>query len=140
MSRDFILQRITISISTLSKCVREKKQKTSFVPGGTATRYKCPLPRRSGDGTFVLGRGSTRYKCSPGTNTPHLYQMVCTGSIPNTNEGFEPVQMPVFPVVCPNQPCSYNLIHLCICWCRLYVTSDMAFVYSQQLAYLVVLL
>jgi hypothetical protein len=42
MSRDFILQRITISISTLSKCVREKKQKTSFVPGGTATRYKCP--------------------------------------------------------------------------------------------------
>jgi hypothetical protein len=37
---------------------------------------------------------------SPGTNArPHLYQMLCTGSIPGTNEGFEPVQKVVFPVV-----------------------------------------
>jgi hypothetical protein len=35
-----------------------------------------------------------------GTNaTPHLYWMLCTGSIPGTNEGYEPVQMPLFPVV-----------------------------------------
>jgi hypothetical protein len=60
-----------------------------------------------GGGIFVLGRGSTRYKCvafvpiiSPGTNVnPHLYEMVCTGSITDTNEGYEPVQITVFPIV-----------------------------------------
>jgi hypothetical protein len=36
----------------------------------------------------------------PGTNAnPHLYRMVCTGSIPDTNKGYEPVQKVVFPVV-----------------------------------------
>jgi hypothetical protein len=57
--------------------------------------------------TFVLGRDSTQYKCeafvpgiSPGTNTPpHLYWMLCIGSIPDTYEGYESVQMPIFPLV-----------------------------------------
>jgi hypothetical protein len=107
MPHDFILQRITISIITLSKHVREKKQKNQHLyrvvpPPGT----NAPLPRRREDDTFVPGRGSTRYKCealtfvpgiSLGTNTPpHLYRMVCTSSIAGTNEGFEPVQMPFF--------------------------------------------
>jgi hypothetical protein len=35
-----------------------------------------------------------------GTNViPHLYRMLCTGWIPGTNEGFQPAQMSVFPVV-----------------------------------------
>jgi hypothetical protein len=78
MPHDFIFQCITISISTLSKYVREKKQKTkkeAFVPVGTSTQYKCPLPHRRVEDTFVPGRGSARYKCvafvlgiSPGTN------------------------------------------------------------------------
>jgi hypothetical protein len=112
MPHDFILPRITISISTLSKYVREKKNKKNHhlyrvLPSrGT----NSPPPRRRGEGTFVPGRGSTQYKCeafvpdiSPDTNArPHLYQMVCTCSIPGTNEGFEPVQMPLFPVVDTN--------------------------------------
>jgi hypothetical protein len=37
---------------------------------------------------------------SPSTNvTSHLYQSVCTGWIPGTNESFQPVQMVVFLVV-----------------------------------------
>jgi hypothetical protein len=57
----------------------------TFVPVGNTTRYKCEA--------FVPG-------ISPGTNTPpHLYKMLFTGSIPGTNEGYEPVQIPVFPVV-----------------------------------------
>jgi hypothetical protein len=110
MPHDFILQRITISISTLSKYVREKNHKKiihHFVPSGFSTRYKCPPATSEGEGTFVSCRGSTRYKCevfvpgiSPGTNAPpHLYRMLCTGSIRSTNEGYEPVQMHVFPVV-----------------------------------------
>jgi hypothetical protein len=36
----------------------------------------------------------------PGTNViPHLYIMVCTGWIADTNEDYQPVQMSVFPVV-----------------------------------------
>jgi hypothetical protein len=43
--------------------------------------------------TFVHG-------IPPCTNAPtHLYQTVCTDSIPSTNEGYEPVQKAVFPVV-----------------------------------------
>jgi hypothetical protein len=59
-------------------------------PPGTNT----PPPRRRGEGTFVQG------SISPGTNAPpHLYHMLCTGSIPGTNEGYEQVQMTVFPEV-----------------------------------------
>jgi hypothetical protein len=111
MPQYFILQHITISISTLSKYVREKKKhktnKPSFVPVVPPPGTNAPLPRWRGEGTFVSGRGSTRYKCeafvlgiSPGTNAlPHLYRMLCTGSITDTNEGYEPVKMPIFPVV-----------------------------------------
>jgi hypothetical protein len=42
---------------------------------------------------FVLG-------ISPGTNAqPQLYQMVCTGWMPGTYEGYQPVQMSVLLVV-----------------------------------------
>jgi hypothetical protein len=112
MAHDFILHCIRISISTLSKYVRENKHKKTikhiFVLGGTSARYKCPpLPGRRGQGTFVPGRGSTGYKCeafvpgiSHGTNAqPHLYQMVCTSWRPGTNEGYQPIQMSIFPVV-----------------------------------------
>jgi hypothetical protein len=94
-----------ICISTLSKYVRENKhKKPSFVPDGTSIWYKCLLPRWRGEGTLVLGRGSMRYKCvafvlgiTPGTNAPpHLYWMVCTSWIHGTNEGYQPVKMPVF--------------------------------------------
>jgi hypothetical protein len=111
MPHNFILQCITISIRTLSNYVREKKnikQKNNHLyrvvpPPGT----NAPLPRRRGDGTFVPGRGSTQYKCeafvpsiSPGTNAqPHLYQMVCIGWIPNTNVGYQLVQMHFFLAV-----------------------------------------
>jgi hypothetical protein len=47
------------------------------------------------------GTAGDRQLTSPGgTNVIlHLYQMLCTGSIPGTNEGYEQVQMPFFPVV-----------------------------------------
>jgi hypothetical protein len=87
MSHDFILQHIKISISTLSKYVRVKKHKTTknaylyrvVPPPGT----NAPLPRRRGKGHL--------YQASH-----HLYQMVCTGWIPSTNEGYQPVQMSIF--------------------------------------------
>jgi hypothetical protein len=57
------------------------------------------------DRIFVPGRISpctnvhicTGWGGIPCTNvTSHLYLMVCTGWIPGTNEGYHPVQMPVF--------------------------------------------
>jgi hypothetical protein len=113
MPHDFVLQRITISMSTLSKYIREKKhKKQSFLPGGTSARYRCPLPRRRGEGTFVPGRGSTGYKfegfvldISIGTNAqPHLYWMVCTGWIPHINVGYQLIQMPCFQLVMADRP------------------------------------
>jgi hypothetical protein len=60
-----------------------------------------------------VDRGKThlyRAEAPPGTNVRHLYQVscpvqmlhhICTGCfvIPGTNDGYEPVQMPIFPVV-----------------------------------------
>jgi hypothetical protein len=53
---------------------------------------------RDGEEAFVPG-------ISPGTNVPpHLYRRTYTGSITGTNEGYEPVQMSIFPLVTPHTP------------------------------------
>jgi hypothetical protein len=78
MPHDFILQRIMISISTLSKYVREKKHlktiKPSFVPGGGA-REICTGPmlhlvQMCGICTEYLAR----YKCEPSFVPDALYR------------------------------------------------------------------
>jgi hypothetical protein len=83
-------------------------QQTSGVlhPPGT----NAPLPRRRVEGTFVLGRGTTRYKCDALYWVSRPVQMlhhICTGCfvpVGYTNEGFQLVQMPLFPVVyCNNK-------------------------------------
>jgi hypothetical protein len=103
MPHDFILQHLTISISTLSKYVRVKKiikqkKKKHLYRVVPPPSTNAPRPRRRVEGTFVSGRGSARYKCvafvpgiSLGTNDrPYLYRVLCTNSIPDTTEGFEP--------------------------------------------------
>jgi hypothetical protein len=92
MPHDFILQRITISIGTLSKYVREKKHKTKKIIICTGW-YLHPVqmpPCHVGGGEAHLYRAEA---------PPHLYQMLCTGLIPGKNESYESVQIPVFPVV-----------------------------------------
>jgi hypothetical protein len=47
-------------------------------------------------------RGEETYKAKhicTGDPNPYLYWILCSGSIPGTNEGYEPVQKAVFPVV-----------------------------------------
>jgi hypothetical protein len=83
MPHDFILQRIRISISTLSKYIRvkkHKKQKTHICTRWYLHRYKCPhATSAGGQAHFVLDalyRFNTRYKI-----------------------GYELTHMVIFPVV-----------------------------------------
>jgi hypothetical protein len=66
------------------KWKKERERKEGWEWGGQTLEREI---------TFVHG-------IPPCTNAPtHLYQTVCTDSIPSTNEGYEPVQKAVFPVV-----------------------------------------
>jgi hypothetical protein len=85
-----------ISISTLSKYIWVKKNKKTYVYRATlAWRHICTGTRLHPVQMCGIVSG-----IPPGTNdNPHLYQMVYTDSIPDTNEGYESVQITVFPVV-----------------------------------------
>jgi hypothetical protein len=96
MPHDFILHCIRISISTLSKYVRENKHKKTikhiFVLGGTSARYKCP-PCQVGGGKGHL----YRVEAPPDTNVRHLYQVSRTVQMLNLiyTRWFVPVGDPV---------------------------------------------
>ena len=71
MPHDFILQRITISISTLSKYVREKKNKKIIICTGW---YLHPVQMPP---CHIAGWRAHLYQAEapPGTNVRHLYRL-----------------------------------------------------------------
>jgi hypothetical protein len=114
MPHDFILQRIMISISTLSKYVTEKKnikQKMNHL-------YWVVSPPGTNASCHVAGWRAHLYQVEapPSTDVWHLYRVfrpvqmldhICIGwFVP----GFEPVQKVVFPVVMVS--CYYS--NLCL--------------------------
>jgi hypothetical protein len=71
MPHDFILPRITISISTLSKYVREKKNKKTIICIGCYLHAVQIPPCHVGGGRAHL----YRVEAPPSTNVRHLYRI-----------------------------------------------------------------
>jgi hypothetical protein len=95
MPHDSILQRIMISISTLSKYVREKKnKKRSICTGWCLHPVQMPPCHVAGWRAHVY-----RVEALPGISPVQMLDHICTSSMPGTNEGFELVQKTVVAVV-----------------------------------------